>query len=272
MKVRKCAVPLFTTVCVLLTISVLIIGCEQHLLKNMKTGDVNRSTKVIGIGESRPGVLYAFGTIIVQYDKETWQQVENEKHIPIASVNDFLVNKGYTPKVRGRSSAKLLEIIDIEKHVDPSSLLGELHTIPGVVSVELNRLNEQVALLTRGGLPRGPMEPKIRPLTPDKVGEIDGKLFELGVVLITYDYAVSLTPAGAPVNAVFQLLFDKGYEPIEKDLLLPIRIQVIDISEHSNPLPLFEALMSINGVVSIQLNILHESADLLLNEVTDPWR
>ena len=273
MEIRSCATLLLIAVFTLLAASI-FVGCEQQFLMDIKMDGIKEDEsgpiKITGIGESRPGILYIFGTIIVQYDKETWEQTD-EKHIPITAVNDFLVSKGYTPKVRGRSSAKLVEVIDIDKNVDPLPLLEELQTVPGVVSAELNDLNEYTALLMKDNLPGVAEESEIRPLTPNKVGKMEDRwLFELGVLLVTYDRTTPFIPPGTPVAAVFQLLSDKGYKPIEKDVFLPISMQVIDIGENINPLSLFEELKTITGVIGVQLNILYESADILLGKITVP--
>ena len=273
MEIRHCATLLLIAVFTL-SVASIFVGCEQRLLVDMKADgmkeDESGPIKVAGIGESRPGVLYIFGTIIVQYDKETWEQAD-KKHIPITAVNDFLVSKGYTPKVRGRSSAKLVEVVDIDKNVDPLPLLEELQTVPGVVSAELNDLNEYTALLMKDNLPRVAGESEIRPLTPNKVGKMEDRwLFELGVLLVTYDMTTPLVSPGAPVVAVFQLLSDKGYKPIEKDVFLPAKMQVVDIGENINPLLLFEELKTVTGVIGVQLNILYESADILLGKITVP--
>ena len=351
MKLKKHIVLFLITVFILVTISTLI-GCEKQFLIT-KIDDTKETEKEPiknnGIGEIRPGSLYTFGTIIIQYDEETWE-LENKKHTPIKTVNDFLVSKGYTPivrsilpgrlievidieknmdifpllrelqtvpgvvaaersfldvfesiiiqydketwkqankrhtpiktvndflvskeytpKVRGILPGRLIEVIDIEKHVDPLPLLEELHTIPGIVSAELNYLKEHADVLTRGDMPRLPPEPEIITLTPNNVGEIGSKLFELGVLLIAYDHTGPLIPAGASVDAVFQLLFDKGYEPIEKDLLLRIRMQIIYIGENIDPSPLFRELTAITGVSYVRRNFLYESADFLLGTIS----
>ncbi len=356
MKSKKHIVLFLITAFTLATISTLI-GCEKQFLI-MKIDDTKESekesTKNNGIGERYPGFLYTFGTIIIQYDEETWEQANkkhtpiktvndflvskgytpkvrsilpgrlievididndknintlllseelqtvpgvvaaqlnvvegyrfsltveetmiiqydeetweqaNKRHTPIKTVNDFLVSKGYTPKVRGILPGRLIEVIDIDKNMDTLPLLRELQTVPGVVSAEANFLTEHADLVGWNGMPRvkpdGP-----RPITANKVGKMEnGLLFELGVLLVTYEETVPFEPGSASIAAVLQSLSDKGYKPIVKDVLHVARVQVIDIDENINPLPLFRELIAITGVSNVGLNILYESAYFLL--------
>ncbi len=199
--------------------------------------------------------------IIIKYDEETWEQA-NKKHTPIETVHDFLVSKGYTPKVRGILPGRLIEVIDIDKNMDTLPLLRELQTVPGVVSAEKNSLTEYADLVGWTGLP----SPKDGPglITANKVGKMEnGQLFELGVLLVTYEATVPLEMESAPVAAVLQSLSDKGYKPIVKEILHS-GIQVIDIDENINPLPLFAELIAITGVSTVLPNFLYEAADSLL--------
>ena len=143
-----------------------------------------------------------FRTILIQFDYETCEQ-RNNKHTPIASVNDFLVGKGYTPIVRGKCLARLVEIVDIYKSVDPLPQLEELRTVTCVVSVALNSHSGYPIMLTRGDSLR--IASGIRPLTLNKVDKITARdmnqfrmryptlrtkifdknwLYELGVLLL----------------------------------------------------------------------------------------
>lgn len=200
-------------------------------------------------------------TIIIQYDEETWEQA-NKRHTPIKTVNDFLVSKGYTPKVRGILPGRLVEIIDIDKNMDTLPLLRELQTVPGVVSGGVNNLEEHADRLRWTGMPYVKDGPRL--ITANKVGKIENGriLFELGVLLVTYEETAPLEMESTPIAAVLQSLSDKGYKPIVKDRFH--NVQVIDIDENINPLPLFTELLAITGVSNVELNILYEAADRLL--------
>ena len=182
-------------------------------------------------------------------------------------MNDFLVSKGYTPKVRGILPERLIEVIDIDKNMDTLPLLEELQTVPGVVSVAANSLNEYADWLGWTGIPSVKDGPRL--ITANKVGKMeDGRLFELGVLLVSYEETVPLEMGSAPVAAVLQSLSDKGYKPIVKDVLHSARAQVIDIDKNINPLPLFTELRTITGVSHVELNTLYEVADILLGTIT----
>ena len=245
----------------LATISTLI-GCEKQLLI-MKMDDTKapekEPTQIHGIGEFNPGSLYTFGTIIIGHDAETWEQAY-KKYTPITTVNDFLVSKGYTPKVRGIFPGRFI-VIDIGKNIDPLPLLGELQTVPGVTSVQLNSLFEYARVLwwdtdpwTRVG----------KLITANKVGKmINGQLFELGVLLVRYDEPISLLPIdmAPPVVAVLKSLSDKGYEPTVTDVIHSSRVHVIDLGENLDPSPLLKELRTIPGVRGVRLNTLHDLLD-----------
>ena len=198
-------------------------------------------------------------TILIEYDKETWEQ-GYKKYTPITTVNDFLVSKGYTPKVRGIFPG-LFIVIDIGKNIDPLPLLEELQTVPGVTSAELNYLSAYASGLQWSGMPRPPFAWEEIP--PNKVGKmINGQLFELGVLLVHYDELTSLLPTdmAPPVVAVLKSLSDKGYEPIVKGVISSgrARVQVIDLGENLDPSPLLKELRTIPGVRGVGLNTLHD--------------
>lgn len=272
MKSKKHTVLFLITAFTLVTISTLI-GCEKQFLIT-KIDDTKESEKgstpINGIGERSPGFLYTFGTIIIQYDEETWRQT-NKKHTPIKIVNDFLVSKGYTPKVRGILPERFIEVIDIDKNMDTLPLLRELRTVPGVVAAKANDLVEYAGWLGWNGMPSVKDGPRL--ITANRVGKMeDGRLFELGVLLVSYEETVPLEMGSAPVVAVLQSLSDKGYKPIVKDVLHSARAQVIDIDENINPLPLFTELRTITGVSHVELNTLYEIADILLGTIALNYR
>ena len=215
---------------------------------------------VVKVQRQEPRFFNVRQTILIQYDKETWEQAY-KKYTPITTVNDFLVSHGYTPKVRGIFPG-LFIVIDLGKNIDPLPLLGELKTVPGVTSAELNFLSAYASGLQWSGMPR----PRLpwEEIPPNKVGKmINGQLFELGVLLVHYDEltSLSLTDMAPPVVAVLKSLSDKGYEPIVKGVISRVRVQVIDLGENLDPSPLLKELTTIPGVRGVRLNTLHDLLD-----------
>ena len=247
MKLKKHIVLFFITAFTLATISTLI-GCDKQLLI-MKMDDMKEpekeSTQITGVGELGPGGLYTFGTIIIQYDKETWEQAY-KKYTPITTVNDFLVSKGYTPTVRSVLPGRRIEVIDIAEYGGSiwSSrawlLLEELQTVPGVVTaersvVEVHRFSDVLDQLYR------PPE----------------------TIMIQYDEETweQRNKKHTPITTVNDFLVSKGYTPTVRGILN--RIEVIDIGKNIDTLPLLEELQTVRGVVTAELNFLHQYADWL---------
>ena len=232
----------------LATISTLI-GCEKQLLI-MKMDDTKapekESTQIYGVGELRPGHLYTFGTIIIGYDAETWEQA-HKKYTPITTVNDFLVSQGYTPTVRSVLPGRRIEVIDIAEYGGSiwSSrawlLLEELQTVSGVVAAE----RSVVEVHNRFS------------------NVLDGLYHAPETIMIQYDEETWEQPdkKHTPITTVNDFLVSQGYTPKVRGILH--RIEVIDIGKNIDPLPLLEELRTVLGVVTAEPNFLHQYVDWL---------
>lgn len=85
---------------------------------------------LIEVGVTEDGDLYKLGVVLVQYDETTWKLVDITGP-PIAAVNNFFINRGYTPRVVGTFSRT--EVIEIGECIDALPMLDKLKLIPGVV-------------------------------------------------------------------------------------------------------------------------------------------
>lgn len=75
------------------------------------------------------------GIVWVQYDVITSQQADIEDDIPVAVVNEFLTEKGYTPRVLNTlltHEGTVIEVIYVGSEIDTSPLFEPLQTLEGV--------------------------------------------------------------------------------------------------------------------------------------------
>ena len=114
----------FLTLFIVVLSAVMFTGCEKQFLSPIKEPIMECITE-----ESIAGIPYEVTEILVRYDEETWMQ----QTFPISAVNEFLISKGYTPKVKEMDDADRTEIIVSDFDFRP--VIEELTTIPGVVSV-----------------------------------------------------------------------------------------------------------------------------------------
>ena len=255
--------------------TVLLIGCGERscLIEAEKYG-----LSTVTIGTTKYGERYEFGVILVRYDYEPEPSITD---IPVAAVKNVFVKKGYSPKVVGRASD--FQIITIGKDTDPSPLVKEVKTVPGVNSAELNYLISTAELLApvSDDLPTtGTVTPAFWTKRIEVFKTEDGVLYEPGVVLVQYDATITLGSEsttrvpistvynypvkGVPVAAVNNFLISKGYMP-EVRGTLP-RIEVIEIGKCVDPAPLLEELKEILGVVDARLNKFRSFIEILSGE------
>ncbi len=81
----------------------------------------------------QPDSNYECGVILVKYDEETWAQHES----PIPIVNQFLVEKGFTPEVRNVFDFIRTEVIYIGEF-DVLPVIKKVEEVPGVEYAEPN--------------------------------------------------------------------------------------------------------------------------------------
>ena len=112
-------------VLVFLIMSVICVinGCEKQPLRPSMI-----------MGDTEDVSLYELGIIWVGYYL-TFHQTDVEDDIPVAVVNDFLIEKGYTPKVvqtRYQVNGEVIEVIYIGSDIDPLPLFKEIEALEGV--------------------------------------------------------------------------------------------------------------------------------------------
>lgn len=105
------------------------------------------------------GLLYRLGSVVVQYDYRTFTEMMDTSPTPIAVVNEFLISKGYTPRIVNVFFHFNVEVIDIGEDIDPAFMFEELKALPGVIDVQRNILYDILERLS-GDIPI-PVTPSI---------------------------------------------------------------------------------------------------------------
>ena len=126
----------------------------------------DESTQARYAAENAP---YEFGTILVQYDSDTFNTHTGAGNAggvgipggllrgtrgsarPVAAVNEFLTDEGITARVTDTFPDLRVEVIDIGDDVDPLPLLKRLGSVPGVVFAQPNILYDLTAATTTTG-------------------------------------------------------------------------------------------------------------------------
>ncbi len=144
---------LFATVVV-----IVIIGCDRHLSNPILNGTGDPDPPM-SIGERESGTLYKLGEVLVQYDYRTFTEMIDTTPTPIVVVNEFLISKGYTPRIVNIFSHFNVEVIDIGEDIDPAFMFEELKALPGVIDVQRNILYDILERLS-GDIPI-PVTPSI---------------------------------------------------------------------------------------------------------------
>lgn len=193
---------------------VLLTGCEKQFLSPIKEPIMECMTE-----EPIAGIPYEVTEVLVWYDEETWVKQTS----PIATVNDFLISKGYTPEVKKTVDTNRTEIIVIDFDLRP--VLEELTTIPGVVSVRPH--NEY----------------------------IDAFKHEPGIILVAYNEK-TWAKQTSPISSVHNFLVCKGYTPKVVNLIPGSYTEVIDIG-HWNIFPIMEELAQLPEVEYVQPNFIY---------------
>ena len=233
----------FLTLFIVVLSAVMFTGCEKQFLSPIKEPIMECITE-----ESIAGIPYEVTEILVRYDEETWMQ----QTFPISAVNEFLISKGYTPKVKEMDDADRTEIIVSDFDFRP--VIEELTTIPGVVSVRPH--NEY----------------------------LDAFKYDPGVILVAYNEKIwqaayneetwrewvahkekiwqaayneeTWREWASPITSVHNFLICKGYTPKVVDLIPSSHTEVIAIG-HWNIFPIMEELAQLPEVEYVQPNFLY---------------
>ena len=212
--------------------------------------------------------MYELGTVVLEYSEATKKRTNLMDDVPLAAVNDFLIDKGYTPKVIG--SYLGAEVIYIGDNVDPYPMLKKLERISGVRRAHLHLLTPTSVLFDISifeEVTDGPSE-KPKPTTKRAIVEVgkleDGSLYQLGVVLVQYDEAPFDGMDGERKYAalwerVNDFFLNKGYTP--KDMGPIYGVAVIHVGECIDTAPMLEELKTIPGVIDVRLEILYNTLE-----------
>ncbi len=132
----------FLTFIIVMFNAVMLTGCERQFLSPIKeplrecdsSPDSAFRYQLISEG----GFRYQITEILVKYDQETWEQ----QTFPVPVVNNFLISKGYTPKIKNTGNffsgfTLFSQTEHIVSDLDLRPVLKELVTIAGVVYITL---------------------------------------------------------------------------------------------------------------------------------------
>ena len=150
-------VSLFSIMCFICLAS----GCERMLIldpetdlmtDNLISEDAVEDRNLYGLGDRE---LYGLEMIWIHYDRATFLETNPEDAIPVKAVNDFLIEKGHTPRVLAtfynvQGEGRLIEVVYIGSDIDPSLLFEELEMLPGVVIAGLKIVPQSPAILNTG--------------------------------------------------------------------------------------------------------------------------
>lgn len=100
-------------------------------------GDETLRTTQTEVGKTSDGILYEFGSVLVLYHRLIFLRSDpNLRSTAPKTVYDFLVSKGYEPKIEYMHAR--LEILRVGECVDTAPMLEALKALPGVAEVHLN--------------------------------------------------------------------------------------------------------------------------------------
>ena len=248
---------------------IVFIGCDAPPAELIACPQGPNGPVTAKVGRTEYGALYELGTVVLEYSKATKKRTNLTDDVPLAAVNDFLIDKGYMPEVIGSYFGT--EVIYIGDNVDPYPMLKKLERISGVRRAHPNMFNSTSVLFDISILEEltdGPSE-KPKPTTTRAIVEVgkleDGSLYELGVVLVQYDEAALESINGAreyvtPSKRVNDFFVSKGYTP--KDMGSIYGVAVIHVGECVDTAPMLEELKTIPGVIDARLEILYTTFEI----------
>ena len=221
------------------------------------------------IGRSERNVLYEIGSVVVLYEDHIREsRTSSENVVPIPSVNNFFIKKGYTPKVLGMSS--ISEFIYVGEGVDVVPMLEDLSRVSGVVGADapaLFKLSDLIYSSQRSDPEGGRGGVTSVPAAVIEVGKTsDGLLYDLGSIVVRYHSSIVAGPrsavsaARASREAVSNFFLDRGYSPEKR--LIHLYAEVIQIDACADIMSLLEALETIPGVADAQLDVIYTFNDI----------
>lgn len=112
---------------------VLISGCNRN------PPDIELGVTTDNVtSPSGPGIIWVLYDLIPSH--QVHLEVNLDDDIPVPAVNDFLVEKGYTPRVLTTLQSRqgtIIEVIHIGSDIDPSPLFPALQELEHVAFVGL---------------------------------------------------------------------------------------------------------------------------------------
>lgn len=241
----------------------LFAGCDKQelILADCETYPPGVTTTLIGRTEW--GLFYELGKVLVRYEdhiRESRISSASENVVPIPSVNDFFMKKGYTPKVLWYTPDVSNEIIYVGEGVDVMPMLEDLDRVSGVKGVDvlsIYRVSDEIYESQTVDDPWGGGLPSV-PRALIEVGKTsEGLLYYLGAIVVRYhNGAVTFhgNAASAASTAVHNFFLDRGYSPEKR--LVHVDVEVIQIDPCADIMALLTDLKAIPGVADAQLDVL----------------
>lgn len=257
----------------------IFFGCggeEEHLCLGVSDEQDGLVTTTVGITEY--GALYGLGVVMIWYDDdvEIVEQI-NGTRPRVGAVNNFFRSKGYTPKVRRPFTYSSAEVVDIGYNVSTIPYLKKLNAISGVTEAYLNYYFPTSQLLFLNHLSdlwitvNGDETSMPKKVRFAEVGRTkDGLLYEFGVVLVQYKGIMrrsrevwdwwrryeDATEAPMSIAVEVNIFFARrGYTPKVTGVLSDL--EVIEIGECVDVVPMLKELKAIHGIANVYLNVLY---------------
>lgn len=128
----------------------LFAGCDKQELILADCDMYPPGVTTTLIGRTKLDQFYELGKVLVRYEdhiREARIFSASENVVPIPSVNDFFVKKGYAPKVLWYTPDVSDEIIYVGEGVDVLPMLKDLHRVSGVkgaTALSIYRVSDEI--------------------------------------------------------------------------------------------------------------------------------
>ena len=198
-------------------------GCDKResILADCEEYPAGVTTTLIG--RTKRDVLYEIGSVLVFYEGHIREsRTSSENVVPIPSVNDFFIKRGYTPKVLGMLENN--EYIYVGEGVDVVPMLEDLSRVSGVIAGDVLGLFKVSDLIYDSQIVDS-VDPedghnRVTSVPPAliEVGKTsDGLLYDLGSIVVRYHSRIAVAPGSAvsadraSSEAVSNFFLDRGY-------------------------------------------------------------
>ena len=271
----------------------LFTGCDKQksILADCEEYPAGVTTTLVG--RTKRGQLYEIGSVVVLYEEHIREsRTSSENVVPIPSVNNFFIQKGYTPKVLGmltgaervgyvrigESTPKVsfneaylyVEYIYVGEGVDVVPMLEDLSRVSGVKGADVLPLFKVSDLIFKSQSvdPEGGGNDGVTSVPPAliEVGKTsNGLLYDLGSIVVRYHNKTAVGPRSpvsadrASPEAVRNFFLDRGYDPEKR--LVHLYVEVIQIDACADIMALLEDLETIPGVADAQLDMIYTFYD-----------